>query len=374
MIRAVALAVGVVAVTVVSGMSFNQLHATESVPVGPGVTGDTMLSEYNPRLEGKPSDTPVFHLEGEEPGGTMVLLGGVHPNEIAGVIAASIVLENAVVEQGELIIVPRSNASGFTHNAPGQAVPQYIHIATADGERSFRYGDRLANPLHQFPDPDAHIHVQSGSVGHGSEARNLNRNFPGVQNGTFIEQVAWAITELTDTSGADMLLDMHEARPMNPIVDALIVHEKAREVGSFAILDMQMLDGVRLRLEPSPAGFRGLTHREIGDATDAMTMLAETPNVAMDNLRGPTNEKLVLDGIDEFVGRAARHRGLIYAEYDEEKGLPIDVRVGRHIAVITRLIEAYSELNPDNPIVVNNLPSHADLIENGVGNYLLPPG
>lgn len=371
-IRAVLLLVVVIVIALISGMSFRRLHVAEPVPLGLGVTDEGKLSDYNPRLLHQPSDTPVFYLKGAKPGGTMILLGGVHSNEIAGVIAASIVLENAIVEAGQLIIIPRSNASGFTHNAPGQAVPQFINIPTAWGSRSFRYGDRLANPLHQFPDPDAHIHPQSGSVGHGSEARNLNRNFPGVQDGTLIEQVAWAITELTRENRADMLLDMHEARPMNPIVDALIVHERAREVGSFAILDMQMLDGVRLRLEPSPAGFRGLTHREIGDVTDAMTMLAETPNVAMDNLRGPTNERLVLDGIDEFVGRAARHRGLIYAEYDEEQGLPIDVRVGRHIAVVTRLIEAYTELNPDNPITISNLPSHADLVANGVGYYLLP--
>ena len=372
-LRALALLVGVAAVCTASGIGFLKLHEKEPVPQGPGVTKAGMLSDYHPRLEGTPADTPVFFLEGEQEGGKMVLLGGTHPNEIAGVLAATIVLENAVVEQGELIIVPRSNASGFTHNSPGQAVPSYISIPTPWGERTFRYGDRLVNPLHQFPDPDAHVHNPSGSVGHGSESRNLNRNFPGDENGSLTEQVAWAITQLTDRNGADMLLDMHEARPMNPIVDALIAHERAREVASFAILDMQMLVGVNLRLEPSPVALRGLTHREIGDATQAQSMLTETPNIAMDYLRGPTSEQLVLDGQDDFMARASEQRGLVYAEYDHEAGLPIDVRIARHIAAINRLIGAFSELNPDRPLVVSGIPSYADIMENGAGHYLLEP-
>lgn len=367
------LLLGVAAICIASGQTFRRLHVPEPVPVGPGVTRTGSLSEYHAPLASTPAETPVFYLEGEEDGGRMVILGGVHPNEIAGVLAATIVLENAVVEQGELIIIPRSNASGFTHNSPGQAVPSYINIPTPWGERQFRYGDRLVNPLHQFPDPDAHVHHPSGSIGHGSEARNLNRNFPGSADGTLTEQIAWAITQLTDLNEADMLLDMHEARPMNPIVDALIAHESAREVASYAILDLQMLDGVRLRLEPSPVGLRGLTHREIGDATNAQSMLTETPNIAMDNLRGPTSEQLVLDGIDDFMARAARQRGLVYADYDEELGLPIDVRIARHVAVITRLINAFTELNPDRPLVVSGIPSYADIMANGAGYYLLQP-
>ena len=187
-------------------MGGRRLHEPEPVPTGPGVTTIGQLSDFHAPLAGGPAETPVFFLEGEEAGGKMVILGGVHPNEIAGVLAATIVLENAVVEQGEVIIVPRSNASGFTHNSPGQAVPSYINIPTPWGERRFRYGDRLVHPLHQFPDPDAHVHYQSGSVGHGSEARNLNRNFPGLPNGSLTEQIAWAITQLTDLNGADMLL------------------------------------------------------------------------------------------------------------------------------------------------------------------------
>lgn len=363
----------VIVVVAITAMQFKELHTLEPVVLGPGVTASSHLSDYHPSLQGSPADTPVFTLGSEKDGGRMVLLGGVHPNEIAGVLAATLVLENAVVEQGELIIIPRSNASGFTHNAPGQAVPRYINIKTPWGSRAFRYGDRLVNPLHQFPDPDAHVHHPSGSVGHGSESRNLNRNFPGLANGSLTEQVAWAITQVADSTGADMLLDMHEARPMNPIVDAVIAHERAREVASFAILDMQMLDGVRMRLEPSPAGFRGLTHREIGDATQAQAMLAETPNVAMDYLRGPTSESLVLEGRDDFLARAARQRGLVYAEYDEEAGLPIDLRIARHIAVITRLIGAYSELNPENPIIVSGIPTYADILANGAGFYLHQP-
>ena len=54
------------------------------------------LSDYFDGIKDSPADTDVYIQEGEEPGGTMLILGGTHANEPAGFIAA-VLLVNAVI-------------------------------------------------------------------------------------------------------------------------------------------------------------------------------------------------------------------------------------------------------------------------------------
>ena len=364
---------GALTVALMSGRDFAAMHVRDPIVPGPGVTSQGRLSDYLPALQATPGDSGVYFLEGEEPGPTVLALGGVHPNEIAGVLAAIVFVENARVEQGRLIVVPRSNESAFTHSSPGQAAPRYVSIETPWGVRDFRYGDRLTNPLHQYPDPEVHVHYPTGSLGSGSEARNLNRNFPGRPEGTFTERIGYSITELIRQEEVQLVLDMHEARPMNPIVNAIAVHERAADIGALAVLDLELLDGVRMRLEHSPEGFRGVSQRELGDHTDSYAVLSETPNVAMDFIRGPTNEELVLSGRDEFMHLASQHRGLVYVNYDHETGLPIRDRVGRHVSAFLALVDALNELHAGEPVVIVDVPRYRELMENGIGHYLRNP-
>ncbi len=362
-----------IVIVALTGAEFRALYTRDPIVPGPGVTRQGWLSDYHAGLSGTPMETPVYFLEGRQPGGTILVLGGTHGNEIAGRLAAAILVENAVVEAGRVIVIPETNASALTHTAPNQGVPDYITIKTPWGERRFRHGDRLSNPLHQYPDPEAHIHYPSGSLGAGSEARNLNRVYPGRPDGTLTEQLAYAITELVRRERVDLVLDMHEARPMNPIVQALVVHERAMDVGAWTVMELQAFEGVSLRLEPSPVALRGLSHRELGDATPTMSTLAETPNIAMDYLRGPTDERLVIEGRDEFMAKAVGRPGLVYVNYEHEKGLHIDDRTGTHLSVFLGLAETLGSFYPDRAVVVRDVPRHADVVRNGVGAYLRQP-
>ena len=127
-----------------------------------------MLSATEPSLAGGPGDTPVFELAGDKPGGTMLILGGTHPQEIGGMLAAVLVIENVRVKQGRLIVVPQANRSGFTHTDPMEAYLHRFTIDTPAGPRWFRVGMRLTNPADQWPDPDVFVHSPSGErmVGH----------------------------------------------------------------------------------------------------------------------------------------------------------------------------------------------------------------
>ena len=82
------LAVGA-AIAGAAGWIFAAMHEPEPIHPGPGVTKTGRLSDYFPVLAGSAGETPLFVLDGETAGGTLVLLGGTHPQEVAGHVAAA---------------------------------------------------------------------------------------------------------------------------------------------------------------------------------------------------------------------------------------------------------------------------------------------
>ncbi|MCR4425125.1 MAG: succinylglutamate desuccinylase/aspartoacylase family protein [Firmicutes bacterium] len=353
----------------VAASRFRMNSAVEPIYPGPGVTRQTSLSEYLPSLKGTAGDSRVYVLEGKEPGATVLVLGGVHPPEISGVLTSVILIENAELEAGRLIVIPQSNASAFTYTPPGEGWPSQVEIKTSSGSiRRFRLGDRLTNPRDQWPDPDVYSHYPSGRLLAGSEVRNLNRSFPGRPDGLFTERVAYAITELVRRERVNLVIDLHEAPPQYPAVNVLVRHEKAGELVAGAVMDLKAFDGVSITAEPSPAALRGLSHRELGDHTDAYATLAETANVILWPLRGKSNSELVLTGKDDFVLKAARARKL-YVKYDES-GLPIELRVARHIATVTRLMEGLAYENEAWVVKISGLPTYDEVVGGYIGDWL----
>ncbi len=84
---------------------------------------------------GTPADTDVYIQAGDEPGGTVLVLGGTHANEPAGVIAAVVMLERAAVKRGRLIIIPYANMMARSHTFPQDAHPQTFSFTTAGGNQ-----------------------------------------------------------------------------------------------------------------------------------------------------------------------------------------------------------------------------------------------
>ena len=357
-------------IMVIASMHFLSQLKRETIVKGPGVTKVVSLSGYFDGIKDTPGDTDVYFLEGEIPGGTVLVFGGVHNNEPAGILSSVLMIENAIVEKGRLIVVPYANESGATHTDPSDGVPSRYYVKTEWGNRWFRFGSRLTNPIHQCPDPEVYVHWPSGQKDSSTEARNLNRAFPGNPNGLFTQKVAFALTELVRKENVDMTIDLHEARPMSPIVNVIIAPEKSLNIAAIATINLE-LKGVKIRLESSPEKMRGLSHRELADNTDTMPLLMETPNPIMDKLHGRTDESLILKGKDDFFLKAAS-RGLLSVPYDEN-GLPIEMRVGRHLTSFLELTEIFSDYYPEKKIVIQNIPDLQTIQERGVGYYLLKP-
>jgi hypothetical protein len=326
------------------------------------------LSDYFDGIANGPADTPVFIQQGPEAGGTVLVLGGTHANEPASVVAAVLLLEQASVRQGKLIIVPFANMMGRTHTFPQDAHPQTFHFITPNGtQRVFRYGSRTTNPVHEWPNPDIYIHPPSGQTMAGVERSNLNRAHPGVADGSITERLAFGLLQLVKQEQVDLAIDLHEASPEYPVVEAMVAHERAMELAAVVSMELEF-QGIPMRLEPSPENLRGLMHREWGDTTDTLAILLETANPSAGRFRGRTDEALILTGQDKAYEKAAG-LGRLYVPYDET-GKPMAVRAARHVTTVQLLADNLEFVRPDRPVRIEGLPSYEDLSANGVGAFL----
>ena len=353
----------------VTGAQFRSMHQKDTFYPSPGLSRQTKLSEYFPRLADSPGDTDVYCFKGEEQGGNLLILGGTHPNEPAGFITAVLLLENITVRRGTIVIIPQANLSGFTHNDPFEGNPQKFSLETPEGLRWFRFGSRLTNPIHQWPDPTLFTNA-AGQALSGAEVRNLNRSYPGKAKGHLTEQVAFGIMKLIIQEKIDLSIDLHEAAPEYPVVNAIVFHENSAELAAIASMELQM-EGMDIRMEASPPSLRGLSHREWGDFTDSMAILLETANASHGRLKGRPTEALIVEGKDPNYVKASQ-LGMLFVPYSKE-GIHINERVARHLAAVSALLKGLRELHPDRTIDISNLPPAQTVCERGLGLYLHPP-
>jgi hypothetical protein len=345
-------------------------HRPEPVVVSSSVAEVKKLSEYFAPLRGTANDENIYVLEGKKPGGAFLILGGSHPEEPAGRLAAWILAENGDMEAGRVFVIPSACRSGTTVTRPSGAYPADYTIPTAWGGQTFRMGDRWANPLDQWPDPEVYIHYPTRQQLAYMDVRNLNRAWPGRPNGTLTEKTTYALIQLIKKEKVDVVIDLHEAELQYPVISTIVAHQKGMDLA--AMTSMVLTDEeFKMGMEKSPLGLRGLSHREIGDHTSAIPLLFESPEPFLDATRGRTNAKLLLEGKDEFVVKAGKH-GLLFEKIDE-KGWPIDVRVGRHTSAILQTLDVWTQDHPDKPVVMKNIPKYAEVIAKGTGTFLRDP-
>jgi hypothetical protein len=368
--RAAFVLAGVAAVAAGVTPAFRAMHRPDLIARGPGVAATASLSAWHRALAGTAGDTAVYDLRGARPGGTVLVLGGTHADEPAGYLAAVVLVEQALVDAGRVIVIPRANASGFTHNYPQEAHPASITIDTPSGTRRFTYGARATNPVHQWPDPQVYTLPGSGQALSGSETRNLNRAYPGRADGSLTEQVAFAITTLIRNERVDLAIDLHEASPEYPVVNTIVAHQRAEDLAATANVGLQAAD-IAIGLETSPLSLHGLSHREWGDATPALAVLMESTNPAQGRLRGATSAALVTGGRDRFYVLASA-RGRLSVPFPDD-GWPLSTRVARHLAGVSALVTALGDLHPDKALSVRGVPEYAAVVARGLGPYLRTP-
>lgn len=357
---------GIIAVLLMTLVLSDQAWSKTIVPdvrPGSGVTGQGMVSDYFAPLKNTNLDTPVYFLDSGRPGATILVLGGTHANELAGSVAALVMVENFKVNSGRLIVLPYTNRSGLSVKDTRMEIKQQHLIKSRSGMRFLAYGDRRTDKGDQgVDDPDSYVNPVGYKLKNGKESRNLNRTYPGKADGTPTEQLAYAIIAMVKKEKVDLSIDYHEARTPDkkitydaeygtgggpttaPLAYTLISHPRGVEVAAFALLGMEEDTGKSFRLEESNPTFRGLSHLEIGKATGSLSFISETPNPGQDTWR--SNPDVITD-----------------------KKYSLAHRVGMHLRIFKNLTESYSDLEGKS-FSVDGLPEYDEMLSNDVGFYL----
>lgn len=371
MTRRVLLLVAVGVLMVVGTRDIRALRAfRETVVASAALSAQVPLSKYFDGIAGTLMDAPVYVFDSGVPGGSVLILGGTHPYEPASPVMAYVVMENIEVREGRVFVIPRANMSASTQGMLGNAYPPFFRIKTPWGEKTFRIGDRETSPLEQWPDPFTFVHYPSKQNQAYQDSRNLNRTFPGRPDGNLTERTSFAISELIRREKIDMTIDIHEASLGYPVVSTYVCHQRADELCMMASM-MLSAEQFPMKTETSPVSLRGFTHREIGDFTDSLAVLMETPEPFIDKFVGPMTEDLMVTGRDEFV-QTASERGLLYTDYDIKTGASLDYRVGRHLSGALEVIKQMGEFFPEKTLRVT-WPAYAEVMEHGIGHFLHDP-
>ena len=372
LIKSIALCVIAFCMAVAGYLFWEHRNYKEPVVVSEYITEVKKLSDYFDGVKGTVNDCNVYIFDSGVEGGTFLIWGSTHPEEPAGVMAASLMVENLKVTQGKVIIIDRENNSASTNTRVGEAYPRFFTYETDWGTKVWRFGDRHANQLDSWPDPEVYIHYPSGQTLANVDIRNTNRNWPGKPNGLLTERTNYAVMQLIEQEGVDMTLDLHEAELEYTVENTIVVHEKGQSVAAMVsmMLTAETFD-VPVGMEFSPVALHGLSHREVGDWSDAASYLVEVAEPMLDRIRGITDEELLMSGKDRFVMMAG-DRGLLYAPIDEN-GWPIEKRVARHIAVATKIMEVNNTVNPDQTILIEGIPTYEEIMANGLAPYYHNP-
>lgn len=396
LIQKIVILVIIAVFAVIAAVQFWQLrHYKETIVTSPYLTEVKWFSDYVPSLKGTWLDTPVFIFDSGVEGGTVFINGGPHPYEPASTMAAYLMIENMVVEKGKVIVVPRANYSGSTEGMCGDAYPMYFHVDTEWGQEQFRIGDRYTNPLDQWPDPFTYINYPSGQNLAYQDIRNLNRVYPGRENGTITERAGYAVMEIIREEGVDISIDMHEAEILYPVTSTYVAPAKVLDREHFletgemnyveperSSLDIAMMaamniDQFFMKCASSPNALHGLSHREWADWSDSLTFLMETPEIFIDKITGPRTEALMYEGKDEFLQRVT-DKGLTYFPYDMEFGTPMWYRTARQLSGAMEVIN-WAGMFYDDLEVICSWPLYEEMEElenqgiDSVGYFLKNP-
>ncbi len=308
---------------------------------GPG-TEELRLSRYGAGLAGTPGDVPVYILDSGISGSTLLAVGGTHADEIAGSVAAALLVERARPTRGRLIVLPCLNGPGLSDADPGNPRASRIRVEAASGTRYIRIGARLVPPGRSGPDRSLPPY---GDVPPGEYDRDINRAYPGAPDGPLAHRIAAAVMELLITEGVDIAVDMHEAPPESPTAWVVVANPKNLGVAVSAVFDLEDR-GFDLIPERSPEDFRGLSHREWGDRTGALAFLVETANPALGLRDGPAPDQL----------RHPEH--------------PLWRRVAVHLEVLAALVRSFNAEARDGPVLYEGVPSYGELEARGLEGYL----
>ena len=130
MVKIIAICITLIVMVIAGRAFYEHRYFKGAVVLSSGVTEVKKLGDYSSSLKGTTNDCNIYILDSGKPGGTVMVIGGTHPEEPGANLAAQLLVENAQLEKGRLIVAIWANRSASTVSRPGDAYPQFYHIPT----------------------------------------------------------------------------------------------------------------------------------------------------------------------------------------------------------------------------------------------------
>jgi len=106
----------------------------------------------------------------------------------------------------------------------------------------------------------------------------------------------------------------------------------------------------------------------LGDFTPAKAILIESAGALQGRIRGVTDTTLVTRSVDPLYHRAWQ-MGKLQVGFPET-GIPLEVRVGRHLEAVRAICRTLAEFEPEKTIAFSRIPDYDELLNRGVGFFL----
>ena len=169
---------------------------------------------------------------------------------------------------------------------------------------------------------------------------------------------------------ADLAIDLHEASPEYPVVNTLVAHQRAMDLAALANVALQE-QGVTIGLEASPESLHGLSHREWGDATGALAVLAETTNPAQGGCAAPRAPRWSPPGAT--ASTCDRRRAAACRRRSPRRAGRCTCASRGTWPTVRELIATLAMVAPERPVEIGGVPTYDDVVKAGLGPWLQPP-
>lgn len=181
-------------------------------------------------MAGTPYETPVYVVDGESPGPTAVVVGGMHGDERSGYLAAEQVAE-WTLEAGRLVVVPRANQVAIERDER--------RGPSGDLNRQFPPGERPTTDLARAiwdrvatADPDVAVNLHSSRGIYRTHAESVGQAVFPTEAGDAVA-VAGRVVETLNDAVVPWYMPFHEFLVGTPLrgTAPLFAHKVGGDLG-----------------------------------------------------------------------------------------------------------------------------------------------
>ncbi|MCK7540043.1 MAG: hypothetical protein MZV63_58610 [Marinilabiliales bacterium] len=327
-------------------------------------------------VKGTVNDANVYILEGQEPGGTVLVLGGTHPRSRPDGWPPGSSPRTPMLAQRPAPRRPDApTAARSTVDPARRRLSADLHHPHGLGRPDVPHGRPLVEP----PRPVARSRGLSSTTRARQQLayvdiRNLNRAFPGRPNGTLTERTTcYAFMELIRREKVDIAIDLHEAELQYPVISTIVAHQKGAGPGRGGLDDSSAAS----RASPSASRTRPRPCAACRTARSATRprpsrCCSRRPSRSSTRRAGRTDADAPAHAARTSSSSGPASRACSSRRSTRRAG-PSTSASAATPRPSSRSSRIWSADNPDRAVVVAGVPRYTEVVEKGTGAFLKDP-